>query len=159
MKIEILQSYKYDPAHQIYYNQVPVLTRTIAETYPGYKKWFQDKFMVGLQNETSRAYCFAVDGLTLAGLSLLKNTPEEKKICCLCVSPNYRRMGLASKLMQSSLDLLHTTKPLMTISNNNLNQWQTLIKRFGFELSRTQAGAYRPDLVEYFYNEHYTRNK
>ncbi len=143
----------------MYYAQVLGLTHTISDTYPEHAQWFNDKFMHGLRNANNRAYCFAVDGTRLAGISLLKNTTTEKKLCCLFVSPDYRRMGIATKLIQASMDLLGTPKPLMTVSNNNLNQLQPLIDRFGFELSRTQTGAYRPDLVEYFYNEHYLNSK
>lgn len=159
MKIDILKSYNYKPEHQIYYNQVLALTHTICDTYPGHAQWFNDKFMPGLRNNDGRAYCFAVSGPRLTGVSLLKNTADEKKICCLFVSPDCRRMGVASKLMQDSIAMLRTQKPLITISNNNLEQLQPLINRFGFELSRTQAGAYRSDLVEYFYNEHYLNSK
>lgn len=159
MDIDILQSYNYKPEHQIYYDQVLDLTHTIGGTYPGHKQWLNDKFMQGLKKGDGRAYCFAVAGRRLTGVSLLKNTAAEKKICCLFVLPDYRRMGIASKLIQSSFEILNTQKPLMTVSNNNLEQLQPLLKHFGFELSRTQTGAYRPDLEEYFYNEHYLNSK
>lgn len=159
MKIDILTSYNYKPEHLMYYNQVLDLTRAICATYPKYAQWFDTKFMHGLRNTNDRAYCFAVDGIRLAGVSLLKNTTYEKKVCCLFVSPDYRRMGIASKLIQASFAMLHTQKPLMTVSNNNLDQLKPLISRFGFELSRTQPGAYRPDLIECFYNEHYFKSK
>lgn len=142
-----------------YYNQVLSTVHSVRDTYPGYPQWFNNKFMYGLKNTTERAYCFAVDGPKLVGVSLLKNTEPEKKICCLFVSPDYRHMGIATKLMQASFALLHTQKPLMTVSNNNLSQIKPLINRFGFELSRKQPSAYRPDLVEYFYNEHYSNSK
>lgn len=159
MKTDILESCTYKPEHQIYYDQVLGLTHIISDTYPGLLNWFNNKFISGLKLGNERAYSFVVDGAHLAGVSLLKNAPTEKKICCLFVAPEYRRMGLASQLIQASFKILDTTKPLITVSDNNLSQLQKLLDRYGFELSRSQPGAYRPDLVEYFYNEHYWQSK
>lgn len=155
--IKYIQSYDYKPEHKIYYDQIIPLTRTIAETYPAHINWVDNKFIGGLKTSLERAYSFAVDKDVLAGCSLLKNTPEEKKICCLFVDPLYRGQGIASQLIENSFELLQTLHPVMTVSNNNINQLIKLINRYNFELTRTVKGAYRPDLVEYYYNEHYQK--
>ena len=151
--IKYIQSYNYKPEHQIYYNQIIPLTKSIADTYPAHIEWVDKKFLSGLKTTTERAYSFAVDKDILAGVSLLKNSPDEKKICCLFVSLDYRRLGIAAQLIENSFQLLKTNKPLMTVSNNNISQLIRLIERYKFELTRTIKGAYRPELIEYYFND------
>lgn len=154
--------------HYDFYAQVPHLTRTIADSYDGHFEWLTKKFFPNLKNGT-RGYSFAVDynaeavintGISgsklapyLSGCALLKKEPEEKKICCLFIDPIYRKQGIASQLIKDSFQLLETEKPLMTVSEQNLDQLKPLLKRFGFELTSVKESVYKPGIKEYFYNE------
>jgi len=167
MKISYELSNTYNPDHEPFYGQVAWLTRDILKSYSGHWDWLQDKFFPGLR-ENKRGYSFAVDynsaqsittkrGIipvyTLAGCALLKNEPEEKKLCCLFVDPNYRGQKIASKLVEDSFTLLNTTKPVMTVSQQNLSMLQKLIDRYGFELTSVKESVYLPGVKEYYYNE------
>lgn len=154
--------------HYDFYAQVPHLTRSIVDSYNGHFEWLEKKFFPNLKYGT-RGYSFAIDydneavintgisGLKLApylsGCALLKNEPEEKKLCCLFVDPNYRGQKIASKLIEDSFELLNTNKPLMTVSQQNLGMLQKLIDRYGFELTSIKESVYKPGVKEYFYNE------
>lgn len=160
----------YNLKHFGLYQQIPILTKTIAESYPGHFAWIDEKFLPNLHDRT-RGYSFSVDYDTpvkipnrlhkgqildsyhLSGCSLLKNTPDEKKICCLFVDPNYRNQGIASQLIKNSFEILRTDKPLMTVSEHNLPQLQKLIDRFGFELTSVKDSVYLPGVREFYYNE------
>ncbi len=152
------------------YAQLNKLTETIGDSYPAHFTWLTNKFLKGLQETDTRAYSLAIDSskfidfscdgsfntthvYPLSGCSLLKNTPEEKKLCCLFVSPAYRKLGIASKLIENSFELLNTTKPLMTVSEQNLGQLQKLIDRYGFELTSVKESVYKRGVKEYYYNE------
>jgi len=167
MKISYLLSNTYNIDHEPFYGQVAWLTRDILKSYDSHWEWLQDKFFPNLKNGT-RGYSFAVDydsaqsittrrGIipvyTLTGCALLKNEPEEKKLCCLFVDPNYRGQKIASKLIEDSFELLNTNKPLMTVSQQNLGMLQKLIDRYGFELTSVKESVYKPGVKEYFYNE------
>ncbi len=167
MKISYLLSNTYNIDHKPFYGQVAWLTRDILKSYDSHWEWLQDKFFPNLKNGT-RGYSFAVDydntqsittkrGIipvhTLAGCALLKNEPEEKKLCCLFVDPNYRGQKIASKLIEDSFELLNTNKPLMTVSQQNLGMLQKLIDRYGFELTSVKESVYKPGIKEYYYNE------
>lgn len=164
-------SIDYNINDERYYIQVKNLTKTIADSYDGHFQWLDTKFFGELRKGgQSRGYSFAIDfdkfidfpyGSTfdtvgtyqLAGCSLLKNTPEEKKLCCLFVDPSYRGQKIASNLIENSFELLNTTKPLMTVSQQNLSQLQKLIDRYGFELTSVKESVYKPGIKEYYYNE------
>ena len=167
--IKYLHGRKYEFDHMQYYIQLPELTKEIGKTYPGHIKWLNETFTAGLWKD-ERAYSFAVDynnkilfpygdcfdrvsTYKLAGCSLLKNTPEEKKICCLFIDPQYRKLGIASKLISSSFELLGTTMPLITVSENNLPMLEPILKKFQFELTSVQDSVYRKGVKEYYYNQ------
>lgn len=160
----------YNLKHFDLYQQIPILTKTIADSYPGHFAWIDEKFLPNLHNRT-RGYSFSVDygspvrvqnrlhkgqmldSYHLSGCSLLKNTADEKKICCLFVDPAYRNQGIASQLIKNSFEILRTDKPLMTVSEHNLPQLQKLIDRFGFELTSIKDSVYLPGVREFYYNE------
>lgn len=168
-KIEYLQGDDYIFPHMQYYIQIQELTKVIGKSYPGHLKWLNETFIGGLWKQ-ERAYSFAVDfgnkilfpygdcfdrvsTYKLAGCSLLKNTPEEKKICCLFIDPQYRKQGIASKLITDSFELLGTTKPLITVSENNLSMLEPIIKKYNFELTDVKNSVYRKGVKEYYYNQ------
>lgn len=157
----------YNPNHEMLYGQVAWLTRDILDSYEGHWEWLEKKFFPGLI-EGKRGYSFAVDynkktntktksGIipvyTLAGCSLLKDEPDEKKLCCLFVDPTYRGQKIASKLVEDSFEVLNTNKPVMTVSQQNLGMLQKLIDRYGFELTSVKESVYKPGVKEYYYNE------
>lgn len=167
MRISYELSNIYNPNHEQFYGQVAWLTRDILDSYDGHWDWLQYKFFPGLQKGT-RGYSFAVDydsaqsittkkGIipvhSLVGCALLKNEPDEKKLCCLFVDPNYRGQKIASKLVEDSFELLNTNKPVMTVSQQNLGMLQKLIDRYGFELTSVKESVYKPGVKEYYYNE------
>ena len=167
MKISYELSNTYNPDHEPLYGQVAWLTRDILDSYDGHWDWLQNKFFPGLQ-EGKRGYSFAIDSdskqivtlkrgimpiYTLAGCALLKDEPDEKKLCCLFVDPNYRGQKIASKLVEDSFEVLNTNKPVMTVSQQNLGMLQKLIERYGFELTSVKESVYKPGVKEYYYNE------
>ena len=167
MKISYELSSTYNTDHEHLYGQVAWLTREILDSYDGHWDWLQNKFFPGLK-EGKRGYSFAVDydsaqaittkrGIipvhTLAGCALLKDEPDEKKLCCLFVDPNYRGQKIASKLVEDSFEILKTNKPVMTVSQQNLGMLQKLIDRYGFELTSIKESVYKPGVKEYYYNE------
>lgn len=167
MKLSYELSEVYNPKHEPLYHQVAWLTRDILDSYDGHWDWLQYKFFPGLK-EGKRGYSFAVDydstqavttrrGIlpthSLVGCALLKDEPDEKKLCCLFVDKSYRGQRIASKLIEDSFEILKTNKPVMTVSQQNLGMLQKLIDRYGFELTSVKESVYKPGIKEYYYNE------
>ena len=169
MNIAYKDSTTYNIGDARLYIQLPTLTKKIGDTYPGHSEWLNNKFIAGLQSGNERGYSFAVSPKwidfrygslydtvhtkQLVGCSLLKNSPEEKKLCCLFVDPAYRKQGIASKLIEHSFEILGTEKPFLTVAENNLDQLKPLINKFNFELTSVKESIYRKGVKEYYYNE------
>lgn len=136
--------------------EIVELTRPVRKTYPEYGKWLEEKFFPGLK-DGSRIIIAAKDETgRLAGTILLKKTAEEKKICCLFVMQDCRGRGIAGKLMQESLEVLQTDKPLLSIAEKNYPQMQKLLSLHHFKFSYRKNGAYTTNGTEYYFNNEAT---
>lgn len=140
--------------HMGLYEGVAQLTRSINDTYSGHNKWLFEKFFPGLK-DGSRKMVVAYNELNNPmGVALLKDTDDEKKICCLFVREDCRGKGLAGLLMSKSCEALKTDKPLITVADRNISQLQRLLDKHNFKFSYKKTGAYQEnDTENYFNNE------
>jgi len=76
-----------------------------------------------------------LDGLSVAGLSILKKDLEESKICTLMISEDYRKKGYSKELLESSFDYLGTDKPLITIPSNRIEEFNKIIEFYDWKES------------------------
>ena len=155
-QIEIINSSS--KGHKNLYANLARLTSPMSDVYPDYKEWLFKKFFPGLK-DGSRKMVVAYNNdnpNNPVGVALLKDTQEEKKICCLFVREDCRGQGIASKLMKKSFESLKTEKPLMTVSNNNLSQLQRLLDKNNFEFSYKRKGAYQENNTENYFNNEAT---
>jgi ribosomal protein S18 acetylase RimI-like enzyme len=150
MQIKTFNSFHED--HEKLYEDILYLTSSVGDTYPQYSTWFKEKFLPDLKNK-KRMYIIAQDkDKKLVGCVLIKNTEEEKKISTLFVHPDYRKKGLGGKLMEQTLSELGE-HPLITVSDRNIAQLTPLLRKKGFHLSAVKKGAYRPEDIEYYFND------
>ena len=151
-KLETIDYYSLD--HECLYQGIAKLTQSINNTYPGYTDWLFNKFFPGLKDGSRKMVIAYNDLHKPMGVALLKDTEEEKKICCLFVQEDCRGNGIANKLMKQSCAVLKTSKPTLTVSDTNLPQLQKLLDKNGFTFSYKKKGAYlQNDTENYFNNE------
>lgn len=132
-------------------DRIYFVTSNIEKCYPKHKEWFYQKFIPGLENgERIIVYC-QVDK-EIAGVVFLKNTPVEKKICTIYVSNNFRNKRIGTRLLEYSFDILQTSKPLITFSEEKLEYFEKIIKKYSWELVETRQDLYQKGKKEYFYN-------
>ncbi|WP_140456886.1 MULTISPECIES: GNAT family N-acetyltransferase [Priestia] len=131
---------------------------TLNKNYPEFKTWYYDKIIPGIQNG-QREIIMTYDDKLISGISILKNTHSEKKICTLRVSSNYRKNGIGKILFEKSLDILNSDSPIITISENKIHQFRSLLNYYGFELSQVIPGCYVDSQDEYVYNGALTNTK
>ena len=140
------------PEHKMLYKKMLLLTHSINDTYKGHTNWYNNVFLPGLKKK-ERAYIIALDkNGVLAGCVFLKNTIDEKKICTLFVSPDFRRQGIATALMEESIKRIGE-HPLITVSSRNLDQLSPLLSKFGFHLSAVKNGVYNSEDTEFYFND------
>lgn len=134
------------------YEEVRALTQPIEQIYPKYNRWLNEKFFPNIQNGSRKMVLATDKSGKLAGVALLKDTEEEKKICCLFIREDSQRRGLGKKLMHKSLEILNTDKPLMTVSDKVYPQFNRLLDFHQFKLSYKKQDAYKEGDAEYYFN-------
>ena len=106
------------------------------DQYPGYLKWF---YTVNLPRifKGEGDIIFYLDGLEIVSLTILKNA-EEKKICTLLVNEDYQNKGYSKQILENSFEYLGTGKPLITIPNKRLDEFNKIIDAYHWiETDRT----------------------
>jgi len=115
-------------------NEIYLLTDYNHKQYQEYLKWYYSKNIPRVLNG-SGDIIFYLDGLSVAGLSILKKDLEESKICTLMISEDYRKKGYSKELLESSFDYLGTDKPLITIPSNRIEEFNKIIEFYDWKES------------------------
>lgn len=123
--------------------------------YPHFDLWL-DKIQSQLDTEMrSVIVCKSSSDDEILGVSILKKTSLENKICTLRVAHKCQRMHIGSRLMEMSLRILEDEKPLITVSEDHIVEFTTLLKHFGFVYKNKVKSLYIKGKYEYFYNKPY----
>ncbi len=129
------------------------MTDFICTDYPKHKSWFYQKHLPAtLTPNSGRDIIFASDNDTIYGTAFLKEDEIEKKICTLFVSENSRGLGIGSKLVEKAIEMLGTTKPMITIADYKLPMFEPMIKKYGWEQTQVVEGLYNDRSKELVYN-------
>lgn len=126
-------------------NEIYLLTDYNHKQYQEYLKWYYSKNIPRVLNGTGEIV-FYLDGLTVAGLAILKKDKIESKICTLMISEDYRRKGYSKELLENSFNYLETDKPLITIPSNRLEEFQSIINTYDWKES-TRTDIYLSEEV------------
>lgn len=110
-------------------NEIYLLTDYNHSQYPEYLKWYYSKNIPRVL-DGSGEIIFFLDGLTVAGLSILKKDIHESKICTLMINKEYQKKGYSKELLESSFEFLGTDKPLITIPSNRIEEFQSIISTY-----------------------------
>lgn len=131
------------------------ITDFIRDYYPNHRNWFIKKQLPGVINGNERDILFVRDPENLdniIGMTCIKNTKEEKKLCTLFVSPEFRGKGIGSSLMEEALRLLGTDRPLVTFPNHLKDTMNPFIVKYKWKLIETVPNAYGKGKDELCYN-------
>lgn len=133
-------------------DEIYLLTEQLDKNYPGYKNWFYNKQIKGCVDLNRNIIFVRNDESKIIGISSLKKTSEEKKICTLFILEPYRNRGIKNLLLKESFLYLETEKPLITISEENLNTFQKTIEEYNWELKETVEDIYKKGSREFCFN-------
>jgi len=137
---------------------ISALLTEFQKDYPNIDKWFLCKVYRGIFSG-QRTILLKKRNNQILGLSILKHTDEERKLCTLFVDKNFHGKGLGTELMEESLEILKCGHPIFTVSANRISEFQSLIKKFNFSLYKLYPDYYRKGLTEYAFNGGLTVNK
>lgn len=128
------------------------ILKSLENEYPNFSEWYHEKFCEGLKNKTrSILLAYDDDGRKIAGVSILKNSCE-KKICTFRVVSEFQHRGVGTELMKKSIEILGTDLPLITVSENRVDEFSGLLQRFCFKEFCRYSDYYRNGKYEVSYN-------
>ena len=128
------------------------LLRSLDRLYPGFESWFIDQVVPGVVLGTD-VLLLAKDGARVAGIALGKKTPEETKLRCVRVLPDYQHTGVGIRLIDRMLEGLESNKPSCTVAEELMHPYaRPFVNRYGFALSSVDKGRYRQGKLEYAFN-------
>lgn len=135
-----------------FYDRIFAAINAGQKYYPTQKSWFYKVFLPGLAAK-KRVILWAEDenGI-IVGVLLLKKSPAENKICCIYVSPPYRRRKIATALFINAMAIACAKHLKISLSEEVMPELCPLLKKFGFILSDVKIGIYRKGKKEFFFN-------
>lgn len=128
------------------------LLEEIAPLYPGFDSWFENKFIPSFYSGERKIICaYEIDSGSISGVSLLKITKEENKICTFYVLAEFRGKGLGSRLMDYSLKKFSGPNVVISVSNERLAGLSSILSSKGFVLDHSVKNMYRDNNIEHFF--------
>lgn len=122
----------------------------VSKLYPDFQGWFRNKFMPSF-HMGERSILLAHNGSELCGVSLLKKTIEEDKICTFYVLPEFRGQKLGEALLDRSLEYFSTSDVLISVSTERVKELYPVLHSRGFQLESCIEDLYRQGNKEHFY--------
>lgn len=162
MKIDNIKNYISETNQESFMklaDEIYKLTIHLNGTYPGYKEWFYDKQIKGCLTPNRNIIFIKNEEGKIIALSCLKKDEEEKKICTLFVSDEYRKLGLGSLLFEESMKFLETTKPLVSFAEDKLPMFEKIVTKYNWELTEIVDGIYNDGIREFCFNGQLTNRK
>lgn len=126
--------------------------KSLNQYYPDIEYWYVNKVVPGLITGNDKLIVAHDDGV-IAGIALGKVDPDESKLRCVRVHPDYQNNGLGIRLIDNMLDQIGDRHPGVTVAEEMFHLYsRAFIKRYGFELSDVTKGRYRQGKLEYGFN-------
>lgn len=124
---------------------------SLSSFYPDFYNWYESKVKDGIISG-ERKILLATRERQIAGIAIVKDTKLEKKLCCLRVSKKFQGSGVGILLFERSFETLGTNKPLLSISNQNIEQFNKIFRYFGFHHENSYQDLYRKNNIELSFN-------
>ena len=117
------------------------VTKELEIDYPNHYNWFHEKFCKELDGK-AREIIFCLNNNVPIGVVFLKNSKEEKKICTIYVEKTYRNIGIGTQLLLKSFAFLNTTKPLITMPEYKVKEFDNIIRNYNWEKTEIIESCY-----------------
>ena len=117
------------------------VTKGLEPDYPNHYHWFHEKFCKELDGKV-REIIFCLNNEVPIGVVFLKKSKEEKKICTIYVDKEYRNIGIGTHLLLKSFTFLNTTKPLITMPEYKVKDFEKIIRSYNWEKTEIIESCY-----------------
>lgn len=124
----------------------------IGNYYPNFTSWYFDKVIPGVCLENDKII-IAKHKNEIIGVSIIKDTPHEKKLRAIRIEDKFQKRGYGLYLIDHSLKLLNTDKPNLSVPEEMINEYSRIfINKYKFNLDMVHKGIYRKNKLEYEFN-------
>ncbi len=89
----------------------------------------------------------------IAALGIAKAEGGEAKICTVRIAPEFVGRGIGIRVFEELMGWLGTDRPLVTVSETKLGDFQRIFDHYGYRLTSVCTGLYVPGRAEYIFNE------
>lgn len=89
---------------QMYYNCIYLFLMEANIQHPEFSAWYSGLFTDDLRLKPEYEIVICEKEYEIAGVTILKSTKEEAKICTVYVAEQYRHNGLGRRLMELSIE-------------------------------------------------------
>ena len=152
IEYKIIKSFSFKDKVSGLYDKLYDITSEIEKTYPSHKNWFYANFIGNILKNNDGLIVFAKNSENdeISGVAFINK--EIYKLCTLFVNPKYRKMGIATKLLQISEKTLGK-KPIVTVAEINYPQLKKLFDKNKYILTYKVISYYQKDKVELCFND------
>lgn len=140
-----------------FFRQIRDFLSGLECNYPFFEEWLDRVFREVSNGRRSIIVLMDKTVDVIAGLAILKDTIQEKKICTLRVAKEYRNQGCGSYLIEKAIDILKDPKPLITVSEEHVDDFKPLFHKFGFKIEDRVKSVYNDNKYEYYFNKPYRK--
>ena len=146
-KIEKLSDLIYDNANfEKFAEQIYYLTDHLSCDYPNHYQWFFQKHIpfvgkIPVDNE-EREVLFIRNHGNICGISCLKKSEKEKKICTFYVAEHGRNIGIGRTLMTESIIYLGTETPMITMPAEKVTFFLHFIYQYNWKITQIEEDYY-----------------
>lgn len=127
-------------------NEIYLLTDYNRLQYPEYYKWYYQKNLPRILAGNGETI-FYLDGFQIVGLSMLKKSENESKICTFLINKEYHKRGYSKLILEDSYEYLGTERALITIPEKRLDEFSEIIESYGWVASETTNEYYSPEVI------------
>lgn len=136
---------------KFYKKSVYQFLATLSRDYPGFLIWYNQLF-TRYELKAGREIAVLLSDERIAGVSIMKLSARERKICTMRVEKNFRGRGYGRLLMENAFAYLGTDTPFFTIDSRRSIQFSHLFKYYGFRAEEQKNNYYRWFASELVYN-------
>ncbi|RWS52361.1 GNAT family N-acetyltransferase [Enterobacter cloacae] len=129
-------------------HNVRAFLKQVEAHYPNFRSWLDFTFARQLTDGNRKAL-IVKEKNKIIGISLLKKTQMENKICTFYVAPQHRGKGIGKMLMNESLSYLKSDVHI-TVCEERWPEMRPFLEKYCFKLDNELPNFYRDGCTEYF---------
>ena len=131
--------------------------KQLENSYPEFNSWYWNKVIPKIaldkDNYSGTKILHLYNKDELIGISILKRSNNEKKLCALRIKEKYQSKEYGLYLIDESLKRLQVDKPLCSVSEDLINTYSRIfINKYLFNISYVYKNIYAKDKLEYEFN-------